>query len=134
MQDERETGLREILNLGHTVGRAIETLSGYRLLHGEAVAIGLVAQARLGCARGYMTTEEVDRVVSLLKQIGLPTTVPDYIDKEELVKKLYTDKKVRDGKLRFVFQKGIGDVMQFADGRYAEPVEEAAIREIIFAM
>ena len=134
MQDEHEANLREILNLGHTVGRAIETVSDYRLLHGEAVAIGLVAQARLGCTRGYMTTEEVERVSALLTQIGLPTTIPDYIDREELVKKLYTDKKVRDGKLRFVFQKHIGSVMQFDDGRYAEPIAEEDIRKILFDM
>ncbi len=131
MKDEREANLREVLNLGHTVGRAIETVSDYRLLHGEAVSIGLVAQAKLGCKLGYMTEAEVDRLVALLKQIGLPVTIPDYIDKDELVKKLYTDKKVRDGKLRFVFQKGIGDVMQFDDGRYAKPIAEEEIKDVI---
>ena len=131
MKDEREANLREVLNLGHTVGRAIETVSDYKLLHGEAVSIGLVAQAKLGCKLGYMTDAEVDRVVALLEQIGLPVTIPDYINKDELVKKLYTDKKVRDGKLRFVFQKGIGDVMQFDDGRYAKPIAEQEIREVI---
>lgn len=131
MKDEREANLREILNLGHTVGRAIETVSDYKLLHGEAVSVGLVAQCRLGVNRGYMTESECERVIALLDKIGLPTKIPDYIDKEELVKKLYTDKKVRDGKLRFVFQKGIGDVMSFSDGKYAEPIDEASIREVI---
>ena len=134
MQDEHEANLREVLNLGHTVGRAIETVSDYRLLHGEAVSIGLVAQARLGVTFGYLTQDECDRVEALLKQIGLPVTIPDYIDKEELIKKLYTDKKVRDGKLRFVFQKGIGAVMQFEDGRYAKPIREDEIREILIKL
>ena len=134
MEDEREANLREILNLGHTVGRAIETVSEYRLLHGEAVSIGLVAQAKLGQSRGYMTEAEVERLIALLKKIGLPTSIPDYIDREKLVEKLYTDKKVRDGKLRFVFQKGIGEVMSFADGRYAEPIAEEDIRKIILSM
>ena len=86
MKDEREHNLREILNLGHTVGRAIETVSGYRLLHGEALSIGMTAQVNLGCRCGYLTGEERDRVVALQKKIGLPVTIPDYIDKEELVK------------------------------------------------
>lgn len=134
MKDEREKSLREVLNLGHTVGRAIETVSGYRLLHGEALAIGMTAQVTLGCRLGYLTPQERDRVIALQKWIGLPVTIPDYIDKEELVKKLYTDKKVRDGKLRFVFQKGIGGVMTFGDEIYAREVAEEEIREIIFAM
>ena len=135
MKDERESGLREILNLGHTVGRAIETVSDYQLLHGEAVSIGLVAQARLGAKHRYMTLDECERVINLLSHIGLPVTIPDYIDREELVKKLYTDKKVRDGKLRFVFQKRIGNVMSFDGGEsYAKPVSEDEIRGIIMKM
>ena len=134
MQDEREAGLREILNLGHTVGRAIETVSDYKLLHGEAVAIGLVAQAFLSESLGYMTQEQVGRVIGLLQKAGLPTTIPEYIDREELVQKLYTDKKVRSGKLRFVLQKGIGEVVEFSPGVYAKTVEEDIVREIIEKM
>lgn len=134
MQDERESGLREILNLGHTVGRAIETCSDYKLLHGEAVAIGLVAQAKLSNMLGYMTEEEVNKLVNLIGKANLPTTIPDYIDREMLVKKLYTDKKVRDGKLRFVVQKGIGDVVCFGENVYATKVSEDTAREIIMAM
>lgn len=134
MQDERETGLREVLNLGHTVGRAIETVSDYRLLHGEAVAIGLVAQAMLSAKFGYMTEEDVERVITLLRKCGLPVTIPSYINREALVKKLYTDKKVRDGKLRFVLQEGIGNVVEFSKGVYAMPIEESVVREIIQKM
>jgi len=134
MQDEREAGLREILNLGHTVGRAVETVSDYQLLHGEAVAIGLVAQALLSESLGYMTAEQVSRVIALLEQAGLPTTIPSYVDKEELVQKLYTDKKVRSGKLRFVLQKGIGDVVEFTPGVYAKTIEEDVVREIVYKM
>ncbi|MBO6108217.1 MAG: 3-dehydroquinate synthase [Eubacterium sp.] len=132
MKDEREKSLREVLNLGHTVGRAIETVSDYRLLHGEAVSIGLAAQARLGAKHRYMTLNECDRVIELLKHIGLPVSIPDYIDREALIKKLYTDKKVRGGKLRFVFQKRIGGVMSFDGGEsYAREVSEDEIRRII---
>lgn len=131
MKDERESGLREILNLGHTVGRAIETVSDYRLLHGEAVSIGLVAEVKLSYRLGYMTAEERDAVIELLKLAHLPVTIPDYIDREELVKKLYTDKKVKNGQLRFVVQKGIGDVVEFKEGVYAAPIAESVAREII---
>ncbi|MCR4839981.1 MAG: 3-dehydroquinate synthase [Lachnospiraceae bacterium] len=131
MQDEREKGLREVLNLGHTVGRAIETLSDYRLLHGQAVSIGLIAQCALSVKMGYMTESEASAVTALLKKAGLPVAIPDYIDRDELVKKLYTDKKVRNGKLRFVIQKGIGDVVCFGEDVYATPVDEATAAEII---
>lgn len=134
MQDEREAGLREILNLGHTVGRAVETVSGYRLLHGEAVSIGLVAQAMLSESLGYMTSTQVERVIALLEKAGLPVSIPEYVDRELLVKKLYTDKKVRSGKLRFVLQKGIGDVVEFAAGVFATTVEEDVVRDIIMRM
>lgn len=134
MKDEKEKNLREILNLGHTVGRAIETVSDYQLLHGEAVSIGMVAQVNLGCQCGYLSEQERDRVVGLFQKIGLPVAIPAYIDKEALVDKLYTDKKVRDGKLRFVFQKGIGDVMTFGEEVYARPVSEEEIRKILMDM
>ena len=134
MKDERESGLREVLNLGHTVGRAIETVSDYRLLHGEAVSIGMAAQLHLSCQMGYVTKEQVERVVKLLKRAGLPTEIPEYIDREALVKKLYTDKKVKNGQLRFVLQKGIGDTVEFPDGSFAAPVSEETAREIIMKM
>lgn len=131
MKDERESGLREVLNLGHTVGRAIETVSEYELLHGEAVSIGMVAEVKLAYKLGYMTAEERDAVIALLAKAQLPVVIPDYIDREVLVKKLYTDKKVRDGKLRFVIQKGIGNVVEFEPGVFATPIEESVAREII---
>ena len=131
MKDERESGLREVLNLGHTVGRAIETVSEYKLLHGEAVSIGLVAEVKLSHKLGYMTEDEINAVISLLAKANLPTAIPAYIDREALVKKLYTDKKVKNGQLRFVLQKGIGDVVQFGENVFAKPISEELAREII---
>lgn len=130
MNDEREKGMREILNLGHTVGRAIETTSGYRLLHGEALSIGLTAQLYLGIKRGYISQENADRVITLLKKAGLAIEIPDYINRDELFDKLYTDKKVRDGKLRFVFQKEIGGIMEFGDS-YADYVDSEEIKAVL---
>ncbi len=131
MKDELESGLREVLNLGHTVGRAIETVSDYKLLHGEAIAIGMTAQVQLSARLGYMSEEQAERVIALFEKAGLPTKIPEDIDREALVKKLYTDKKVRDGKLRFVLQKGIGDVVEFAPNVYSTPIEESVAREVI---
>ena len=109
-------------------------MSDYALLHGEGVAIGLVAQALLSESLGYMTSEQVERVIALLEKAGLPTRIPAYIDKEELIQKLYTDKKVRSGKLRFVLQKGIGNVVEFTPGVYARTIEEEIVRQIIEKM
>lgn len=134
MQDERESGLREILNLGHTVGRAIETVSDYSLLHGEALSIGMVAQIKLGNKLGFVSDENVQRVIKLLKRANLPVEIPKNISKTELVKKLYTDKKVRNGKLRFVFQKEIGDVMCFGENNFAKEIAESEISKIIDEM
>jgi len=134
MKDELESGLREVLNLGHTVGRAVETVSDYELLHGEAVSIGLVAAVKISEKLGLVTASDRERVVALLAKAGLPVAIPDYIDREVLVKKLYTDKKVRDGKLRFVLQDGIGSVKEFEPGVFATPLEESFVREVIMDM
>ncbi len=76
MKDERESGLREILNLGHTVGRAIETVSDYKLLHGEALSIGMVAQVKLGNELRFISEENMNRVIDLYKRANLPITIP----------------------------------------------------------
>lgn len=133
-KDERESGLREILNLGHTVGRAIETVSEYKLLHGEALSIGLVAEVKLSKKLGYCTDEDEALLIKILDRAYLPVEIPSYIDREALVKKLYTDKKVKNGELRFVLQKGIGDVMVFDGDQYAKVIPENIAREVIMAM
>ncbi|MDB5085666.1 MAG: 3-dehydroquinate synthase [Bacilli bacterium] len=133
-KDEKESNLRQILNLGHTAGRAIETLSNYELLHGEAIAIGLVIQARLANKLGYLHEQEVNRITQLLALAGFNLNIPHSITPKELIDKMYTDKKVRSGKIRFVFQSGIGKVKQFDDGSFSVPVEEQIIYEILDEM
>ena len=93
-----------------------------------------MAQARLGEKYGFISHENVQRVEKLIERAKLPVRIPDYIDKAELVKKLYTDKKVRDGKLRFVFQKEIGEMMCFGENQYGKEVPEKEIAEIIEEM
>lgn len=75
-----------------------------------------------------------DSIVKILKKANLPTTIPSYIDRENLVKKLYLDKKVKNGQLRFVIQKGIGNVVEFYEGVYAPKIEENITREFISSM
>lgn len=130
-QDEHESNLRQILNLGHTAGRALEAVSGYELLHGEAVAVGLVIQAKLGVKLGYMTVEQAERVAALLRKAGLPTEIPDSVTSRMLMDKMYTDKKVRSGRIRFVFQDGIGAMKAFEGGSYSTPVEEETIMALL---
>ena len=130
-KDEREANLRQILNLGHTIGRAVETLSEYKLLHGEALAIGMAMQVKIAVMEGYMTEKEANRVIALYEKAKLPIAIPNYIATEDLVQKLYTDKKVRKGQIRFVFEEGIGNIKQYEDGNYSKPMTEEHIRQAI---
>jgi 3-dehydroquinate synthase len=109
-QDEREHGIRAVLNLGHTIGHAIETLTNHEISHGEAVAIGLAKEAIIAQCKNYCTKEEVDRVIALLKKSGLPTEYSNELTPESIIEKMHTDKKVRSGIIHFILQKGIGDV------------------------
>ncbi len=110
-RDERESGLRAILNFGHTLGHAVESLTGYtRYIHGEAVSMGMVAAARIAYRMDLCDERTVLRLKELLDRIGLPTTMPE-IDPGEVMRILSHDKKVRDGKVRFVLPRRIGEVV-----------------------
>jgi 3-dehydroquinate synthase len=108
--DEREErGDRAVLNFGHTVGHAIEKLTDYReLLHGEAVAIGMVAEARLSRALGRCGSETVERLERLLKRTGLPTDIPRDLSPGAMALAMQADKKSADGKVRTVCLEEIG--------------------------
>jgi len=110
-QDEREeTGLRAILNYGHTFCHAFEAGTGYEtLLHGEGVAIGMMCAARLAERMGRVDAVFVERQRKLLAAFELPLDVPD-VDRDELVELMYRDKKVERGKLRFVLPTRLGHV------------------------
>ena len=108
-RDEREGGLRAVLNYGHTIGHAVETLAGYgEVKHGEAVAIGMVQIAKLSFLRGYSTREEFETIVDLITGFGLPTQLPDF-PAHEYQKIIEHDKKKRDDGVNFIFNRGIGD-------------------------
>ena len=108
-QDERESGLRATLNLGHTFGHAIETHMGYGVwLHGEAVSAGTVMALEMSRRLGWITAAERDRGVRLLLQAGLPVVPPEEMTPDDFLEHMAVDKKVLDGRLRLVLLKGLG--------------------------
>ncbi|MBW4442245.1 MAG: 3-dehydroquinate synthase [Plectolyngbya sp. WJT66-NPBG17] len=128
-KDEKESGLREILNYGHTIGHAIESLTNYRVVnHGEGVAIGMMAAGLIAVEMGLWDREECDRQKGLIEKAGLPTRIPEECDRSEIVPTLQADKKVRDGKVRFVLPRQIGTVI------VTDQVEPAVIQTVLGQM
>lgn len=111
-QDEKESGLRAILNYGHTIAHAVESLTGYSAInHGEAVAIGMVAAARIATKLNLWSSEAESRQNNLIRKAGLPTAIPTSIDAKAIVDALKIDKKVESGIVRFILPTQIGKVI-----------------------
>jgi 3-dehydroquinate synthase len=127
-RDEREAGERALLNFGHTFGHALEAEAGYgTLLHGEAVAIGMVLAARLSERLGMAGHGDAERLRGLLARIGLPTDPPPGLSAEALLARMRLDKKNRAGSLRLILWRGIGRA------ELVEGVDIAALRAVITA-
>jgi 3-dehydroquinate synthase len=115
-QDERESGLRAILNLGHTFGHAIETVMGYgNWLHGEAVAAGMVMAIDLSIREGLVDESLRTRSIELLSRAGLPVSPPDGISVEQYLDVMAIDKKTLDGNIRLVLLRALGEAFVTAD-------------------
>jgi 3-dehydroquinate synthase len=113
--DERESGMRVLLNLGHTFGHAIETGKGYGVwLHGEAIAAGTLLAARLSRRMGLIGETEVERITSLYRKAKLPTSAPD-LGAKRYLQLMGLDKKVESGRIRFILLKKIGEAFITAD-------------------
>ena len=111
VKDEKESGLRAILNYGHTIGHAVESLTGYTVVtHGEAVGIGMVAASQLAVELGMWDEQSARRQLALIEKASLLTRLPSGLEIEEILVSLQTDKKVKAGKVRFVLPRGIGVV------------------------
>ncbi|TFE30002.1 3-dehydroquinate synthase [Cohnella luojiensis] len=124
-KDERENDLRAILNLGHTIGHALEAVAGYgELLHGEAIAIGMVGAARLAVKFGYeeRIAQETER---LHLKFGLPVRIPSHLDTDEIMSAMMHDKKFSEGKMVFVVPTAIGSV------EIRNDVPSSWVREIV---
>jgi 3-dehydroquinate synthase len=132
-QDERESGQRALLNLGHTFGHAIETGTGYTAyLHGEGVSIGMKMAAELSARLGWMPAAEVARVEKLLRNCGLPVDLPAELTPQRMLELMQVDKKVRDGKIRLVLMQGIGKAIiteQYDPARLWETLERRPLAD-----
>ncbi len=107
-RDEREGNLRMLLNFGHTLGHAVETLTGYgKVLHGEAVAIGMVAAGERSEAMGFAPLGTAERLRALAARFGLPTELPSY-PRSAYISALHVDKKMKDARIQYVVLRGIG--------------------------
>ncbi|MBN1698129.1 MAG: 3-dehydroquinate synthase [Spirochaetales bacterium] len=132
-KDAKENNLRKILNYGHTIGHAIEHLSGYSLLHGEAVATGIAAEAYLSLKCGYLSAPAYTEQISLIRDIGLPFSIPDNIGIDDIIETMYIDKKARSGKPSFVMLAAIGKVKLFKGGKTTTAIEETKLRSMLAA-
>ncbi|MNN49701.1 3-dehydroquinate synthase [compost metagenome] len=123
--DEREHGQRAILNLGHTIGHAIEAVGGYGVfLHGEAIAIGMAGSALLAAGLGRDRGIYED-TVSMLTALSLPVRLPAQYDTEDLMEAMMHDKKFKEGKMTFIVPDSIGAVSIVND------VQQSAVREVL---
>jgi 3-dehydroquinate synthase len=108
MQDETEGGLRKILNFGHTVGHAVETLSEGRLNHGEAVAAGMSAECAVACGSGMLDSATADRIRALIQRAGLPARIPCGMRTGDIMSLMLHDKKAEKGIVTFALPDRIG--------------------------
>lgn len=125
-EDEMEQGSRVILNFGHTIGHAVETLTGYNAFtHGEAVAIGMAAAARLAQLEGILTPAASRRIINLILAAGLPAEIPAGLDFDRVMDSMTHDKKVKEGRITFVLPEEIGRVC------LRQNIPEDDIKEIV---
>jgi 3-dehydroquinate synthase len=130
--DERESGKRALLNLGHTFGHAIEAGLGYgQWLHGEAVAAGTMLAAEVSRRLGLLNDRDVERIRHLFERAGLPVVAPDF-GADRYLELMQVDKKNESGRLRFILLKSIGEAFVTADvpGRLLKDVLSSAPRNV----
>ena len=131
--DPRESGRRQVLNFGHTIGHAIETRSGYALTHGEAVAIGMAAESILAESLGVAEPGLAAAVRGALGAFALPVTVPEELAPADLLDTLRADKKARADTVRFALPQRVGEMPQRADGAWTVEVGSEAILQALAA-
>jgi 3-dehydroquinate synthase len=126
--DEKDTGLRNILNFGHTVGHAVESVTNFQVAHGQAVAIGMVAAAKIAAELDILDSGNVVRLKSLLEKAGLTTKLP-LTEVKPVMQAMRYDKKVQSGKIRFVLPRAIGQV--FITDNVSPAIVEKVLGEMI---
>lgn len=118
-QDERENGLRAILNFGHTIGHAVESAYNFKMTHGECVGLGMIGASYIAQERGMIDTAVLQRIESILAEYGFTTRV-NLPDKDKILMFMQNDKKKTMGKLKFVLPSAIGEVVQTTDVKQTE--------------
>jgi 3-dehydroquinate synthase len=129
-RDEREAGLRKTLNFGHTIGHAVEHASGYSLLHGEALAIGMVVESRIAERVGVAERGTASRVQSAVRKAGLVDTLPPHLAADHIIAATHGDKKARAGRAEYALPARIGAMAGESDG-WAVAVPDAIVREVL---
>ncbi len=132
-RDPEEANLRRVLNYGHTLGHAVEQATGYALLHGEAVAIGVLAACRIAEMLKLAEAEVRERAAALFRDLGLPTKLPEECDDEVLLEAMTRDKKARGGVPHFVLLEAIGRV-HCPDGQYARELPPNVLPAVLNEM
>ena len=110
-RDEREGGMRRILNYGHTIGHAVEAASNFQIIHGMAVGIGMCAASDLAVKTGCLSRQDADKIRTMVESYGLPVSVPAELDRDAIKKYLLTDKKTVGGRVFYVLPETIGKVL-----------------------
>lgn len=128
-RDEREAGLRKVLNFGHTIAHAIEAATSYRMLHGEAVAIGMVIEARMAVRLGVAERGIAAEIMSVCEAAGLPTAMPA-VKAESLIEFSHADKKARGGRVEYALPRRIGE-MAGEDSGWGVPVDDSVVLEVL---
>jgi 3-dehydroquinate synthase len=126
-QDEKDMGLRNILNFGHTVGHAVESVSHFQVSHGQGVSIGMTAAAKIAVKLELMDKESAARLEKLLQKAGLPTKLPQ-MEVKQVMQAMRYDKKVQGGKIRFVLPRAIGQVF------ITDDVSPAVVEKVLWEM
>ncbi len=129
-RDEPEDGLRKILNFGHTVGHAVEMLSGYTLAHGEAVAIGMVVEAIIAERAGIAVSGTAAEIRDAVFAAGLPTCVPEGMSADRVLEVMRSDKKTRGGSVHYSLPRSIGD-MAGSESGWTVAVEDTIVKEVL---
>lgn len=128
--DPFEEGERRILNFGHTIGHALETACDYTIAHGEAVALGMIAEAYLSYRLGYLKESTVSTIAILLQEYGFPLVLPDAARENQILTAMLMDKKAKEGKVRCVLIEEIGKPLAF-QGEYCTPIDPLLLHETI---
>ncbi len=131
--DEKETNLRMVLNFGHTIGHAIEQVSNYKILHGFAVALGILVEAKLAQLLGLLSAKEFDVIQQVWSRLGIYGSQLKKFAVKDLLSATRLDKKTKSGQVRYVLLKQIGRVYD-AEGKFAHPVADEAVKQAILAI